>query len=98
MELVHTMFYFWKTIEEIMNIEEKEIYLAIDWFKENNMIVNLDKLQNIAVKRSSQMSHTYILNVNSLNAKVAITSYRNQSIDLQGKSIDWFLYDDNFCV
>ena len=22
-----------------------------------------------------------------------VLSYRNQSIDLQGKSIDWFLYD-----
>ena len=25
-------------------------------------------------------------------------SYRNQSIDLQSKSIDWFLYDDNFGI
>ena len=24
-----------------------------------------------------------------------LTSYRNQSIDLQGKSIDWFLYEVN---
>ena len=27
-----------------------------------------------------------------------LPSYRNQSIDLQGKSIDWFLYDGNFSV
>ena len=33
---------------------------------------------------------------NSLNAKVA--SYRNQSIDLLSRSIDWFLYDVNFGV
>ena len=25
-------------------------------------------------------------------------SYRNQSIDLQSKSHDWFLYDTNFSV
>ena len=24
-----------------------------------------------------------------------LTTYRNQPIDLQSKSIDWFLYDDN---
>ena len=34
--------------------------------------------------------------INSLNANVA--TYRNQSIDLQSKSIDWFLYDGNFGV
>ena len=34
------------------------------------------------------------LNINLLNAK--LTSYKNQFIDLQSKSIDWFLYDDNF--
>ena len=27
-----------------------------------------------------------------------VPSYRNQSIDLQNKSIDWFLYDGNFSV
>ena len=27
-----------------------------------------------------------------------LASYRNQSIDLQSKSIDWFLYDANFDV
>ena len=25
-----------------------------------------------------------------------VPTYRNQSIDLQSKSIDWFLYDGNF--
>ena len=27
-----------------------------------------------------------------------VPSYRNQSIDLQSKSVDWFLYDGNFGV
>ena len=27
-----------------------------------------------------------------------LSPYRNQSIDLQSKSIDWFLYDDNVVV
>ena len=27
-----------------------------------------------------------------------LPSHRNQSIDLQSKSIDWFLYDGNFGV
>ena len=34
--------------------------------------------------------------INSLNAKVA--PYRNQSIDVQSKSLDWFLYDSNLRV
>ena len=27
-----------------------------------------------------------------------LSSYRNQSTDLQSKSIDWFLYNGNFAV
>ena len=34
--------------------------------------------------------------VNSLSAKVL--SYRNRSIDLKSKSIDWFIYDGAFIV
>ena len=34
--------------------------------------------------------------INSLKQK--FLSYRNQSIDLPSKSIDWFLYDGMFCV
>ena len=42
-----------KTIKEI-NIEE-ENKLVIYWLKESIMLVNPDKLQNIVVKRNSQM-------------------------------------------
>ena len=35
--------------------------------------------------------------LNSLNVKVAI-SFRNQSMDLLCKLINWFLYDGNFGV
>ena len=34
--------------------------------------------------------------INSLNTKVP--PYRNQSIDVQSKSLDWFLYDSNLRV
>ena len=34
--------------------------------------------------------------INSLNSKVP--PYRNQSIDTQSKSFDWFLYDSNLRV
>ena len=33
------------------------------------------------------------MTINPLNASVA--SYRNQSIDLLYKSVDWFLYEGN---
>ena len=36
------------------------------------------------------------ITINSLKQK--FLSYENQSIDLQSKSIDWFLYDGKFCV
>ena len=29
------------------------------------------------------------------NQVLVLPSYRNQSIDLHSKSIDWFLYEDN---
>ena len=32
---------------------------------------------------------------NLLNPVSVFSSYRNQSIDLHSKSIDWFLYEDN---
>ena len=34
----------------------------------------------------------------SLTHSPKLSSYRNQSIVLQGKSIDWFLYDRNFRI
>ena len=36
--------------------------------------------------------------INSLKAPLNVPSYRNQSIDLLCKSIEWFLYDGNFDV
>ena len=37
-----------------------------------------------------------IQDINFLTHKVAVlTSYRNQSNDLQSKSIDWFLHESN---
>lgn len=38
-----------KSNKELINILDKESRLAVGWFEENNMLVNPDKFQAIAV-------------------------------------------------
>ena len=41
----------------------------------------------------------YLFKIHRLTHEtLKLSSYRNQLIDLQSKSIDWFLYDGNFGV
>lgn len=51
------------TIKELINILEAESELTIAWFKNNNILVNTEKIQAIVVRRNSQM--LYPLNINS---------------------------------
>ena len=53
-----------KTIKNLINIFEEESKLAINYFKENNMLVNPDRFQAIVVKRNNKMLDTYPLNIN----------------------------------
>ena len=39
-------------INELIKMLEEERKIAIDWFKENEMIVNPDKFQAVVIKRS----------------------------------------------
>ena len=52
------------TIEERISTLEKENQAAIDWFVSNKMIVDPDKFQAIAIKRSNKMKYSYSLNIN----------------------------------
>ena len=52
------------TIEERISTLEKESQAAIDWFVSNKMIVDPDKFQAIAIKRSNKMKYSYSLNIN----------------------------------
>lgn len=44
-----------KTTNKLINTLGEESELALDWFKESNMFVTLNKLQAIVAKRNSQM-------------------------------------------
>ena len=54
------------------------------------------------ISKSAQRDISFILNVllETVNARLThlmpvLSSYRNQSIHLHSKSIDWFLYEGN---
>ena len=52
------------TIEELITTVENESQAAIDSFKSNEMIVNLDKFQAFIVKRNNTINDSYLLNIN----------------------------------
>ena len=51
------------SVEKLLKTLERESQIATDWFKENNMTVNIDKFQAIIVKRYSDMCNQYTLNI-----------------------------------
>ena len=65
-----------------MKTPERESQIATDWFKENSTILNTDKFQAIIVKRNSDMSNQYTLNIDGNQ----ITS--EKSVKLLGIHID----------
>ena len=70
------------------------MFSKIDW-------INLEhiKKKNVEPDRlgTNEWSPNVTFKINSSNA-TKFPSYRNESIDLQIKSIDWFLYGNNFGV
>ena len=53
-----------KTIEDLISTLGEECQATIEWFKMNEMIVNLDKFQAIIIKINSKMKDSYPLNIN----------------------------------
>ena len=76
------------SVEKLLKTLERESQVAVDWFKENNMIVNADKFQAIIVKRNSDMCSQYTLNID--NNEVAL----EKSVKLLGIEIDDKLFFD----
>ena len=70
------------TIEELICTTEKESQAAIDWFVSNEMIVNPNKFQAIAVSRNNKIKYSYSLNIN----QEVINS--ESSVKLLGVEID----------
>ena len=56
-----------------------------------NAFLSLEKSTNAKMTSPGQQRYTDFLKI----FKEANWSYRNQPIDLQSKSIDWFLYEGN---
>ena len=52
------------TIEKLISILEQDSQADIDWFILNEMIVNPDKVQAIAVNKNCRMKDSYVLNIN----------------------------------
>ena len=75
-----------------MKTLERESQIATDWFKENNMILNADKFQAIAVNRNSNMCNQYTLNIDDNQ----VTS--EKSVKLLGINIDNKLSFDEHVV
>ena len=74
-----------------MKTRERESQIAIDWFKENNMTENADKVQAITVKRNLDICSQYTLNIDGNKA----TS--EKFIKLQGINIeDKLPFDEHF--
>ena len=78
-------------------------WISIDWF------INGDNFDNSCINKDSKASFkNYVTkDLLTLSGRISgynilnhytpkLPSYRNQSIDLQIKSTDWFLYDGNY--
>ena len=47
-----------KDLNELLRLLEKESEVAIKWFSDNNMIVNLKKFQAITINRHAEIKST----------------------------------------
>ena len=54
-----------KDLAELLEILRKECETAINWFKTNKMIVNLDKFQSMIIRSTKDLSKS-ILNINGV--------------------------------
>ena len=60
----------------------------------NNVLINGVKIF-WAYSSASSIEGLKAYNFENLELSPMLLPYRNQSIDMQRKSLDWFLYDDN---
>ena len=58
-----------KEIQMLKEILERESEIAIDWFKENEMIVNPSKFQVMITNRSKKLGALYSFNINNQTIK-----------------------------
>ena len=49
------------SVDDLITDLQKESENAIDWFRSNEMVVNLDKFQSIIIKRLGKLKNSYEL-------------------------------------
>ena len=78
----NTLSSFAKTIENLISILESEIEIAINWFKDNHMIVNPGKFQAIIFDKNKRNHTNQIINIDQNEIKVV------SKVELLGIKID----------
>ena len=58
-----------RDIDTLLKLLEEESKTAINWFKENEMIVNPNKFQAMVVGRGKEIQNEYTLNINDEKIK-----------------------------
>ena len=76
---------FANTIQELISILEKESQNAIDWFTQNEMIINPDKSKAIIINKNGRWNQTYSLNIGGDIIK------SQKIVELLGLEIDYKL-------
>ena len=56
-------------LNELLRLLEKESEVAIKWFSDNNMILNLKKFQAIAINRQNRSNHNCCVTINNAEIK-----------------------------
>ena len=58
-----------RDLNELLRLFKKESEVAIKWFSDNNMMVNLKKFQAIIINRQNRSNHNCCLTINNVEIK-----------------------------
>ena len=72
-----------KDLTELLELFRKECQTAINWFKTNNMIVNLDKFQSIIISSKKNLRKS-ALNINGVELTMEST-VKSLGIEMNNK-------------
>ena len=80
----NTLSSFGKTIENLLSILESENEIAINWFKDNRMIVNPGTIQLVIFDKQKGNHSNQILNIDQKETKV-VSKVRLLAIEINDK-------------
>ena len=91
----NTLSSFAKTMENLISILESESDLAINWFKDNHMIVNPGKFQAIIIDKHKESYTNQIINIDQKDIK-AVSKVKLLGIEIDDK-LDFNHHINNIC-